>query len=309
MIRNGFKMVGLMLLAAACTSPKADTEEVVEENFNEPIVVRGIDYSLIENKPNETFAIDSFLGYYSGDFRAIKFNAEKNPMWLNKITFHFEKVAGDSVFGRSIVAGNIRPFEGIWTLEDDEINMNLAEPGDDKYDGVFSFAYDKTNQKINGTWTANDSNLAVYERKYDLGKKEFRYDKDLDLPSDMEWADISVILKTFFNKDSSEQFEYEMGEFLTEDVTKINASSHKLTAADVENMYKGDLEVMRNSIYARHGYTFRNRKMRTVFNMVDWYMPMYNDVSNELTPVEEENIALIKRYEEHSERYYDEFGR
>ncbi|MEL6924283.1 MAG: YARHG domain-containing protein, partial [Bacteroidota bacterium] len=87
------------------------------------------------------------------------------------------------------------------------------------------------------------------------------------------------------------------------------ASVDKLTRADVENMHKGDLEVMRNAIYARHGYSFKNRKMRYVFNYVDWYMPVSTDIRAQLTDIEKENIALLKRYEQHAERYYDSFGR
>ena len=86
-------------------------------------------------------------------------------------------------------------------------------------------------------------------------------------------------------------------------------NKEKLDKLDVENMHKGDLEVMRNSIYARHGYSFKNRKMRYVFNHVDWYVPMFTDIRENLTTLEKENIALMKRYEQHAERYYDTFGR
>lgn len=75
-------------------------------------------------------------------------------------------------------------------------------------------------------------------------------------------------------------------------------------------MLKSDMEILRNSIYARHGYSFKTRKMRYVFDTyVDWYIPMSTDVSKELTPLEQENIALLKRYEQHAETYYDTFGR
>ena len=66
----------------------------------------------------------------------------------------------------------------------------------------------------------------------------------------------------------------------------------------------------RNSIYARHGYSFKNRKMRYFFdNYIDWYMPVNTDIRNSLTDIEKRNIELLKRYEEHAENYYDEYGR
>ncbi len=38
-------------------------------------------------------------------------------------------------------------------------------------------------------------------------------------------------------------------------------------------------------------------------------MHISTDVRNELTELEKKNIDLIKRYEEHAEKYYDEYGR
>ncbi len=42
--------------------------------------------------------------------------------------------------------------------------------------------------------------------------------------------------------------------------------------------------------------------------MVELILENSIDVTNELTDVEKKNIALIKRYEEHAESYYDTFG-
>ena len=86
-------------------------------------------------------------------------------------------------------------------------------------------------------------------------------------------------------------------EFLTEDVLKVNASLVKLKKEDIANMHKGDLEVIRNSIYARHGYSFKNRKMRYIFDdNVDWYIPLSTDIRDQLTEIEIANNDLLKRY-------------
>ena len=74
-------------------------------------------------------------------------------------------------------------------------------------------------------------------------------------------------------------------------------------------MYRRDLEVMRNAIYARHGYSFQNRQMRVIFDDIDWYIPVSVDVTAELTELEKANIELLKRYENHAATYYDRFGR
>jgi hypothetical protein len=61
-------------------------------------------------------------------------------------------------------------------------------------------------------------------------------------------------------------------------------------------MYKSDLEVIRNTIYARHGYSFKNRRMRYIFDgYVDWYMPVSVDIRDQLTAVEKQNVELLKR--------------
>jgi hypothetical protein len=38
-------------------------------------------------------------------------------------------------------------------------------------------------------------------------------------------------------------------------------------------------------------------------------MPVIQDVKDKLTPLETKNAALIKRYENYGEAYYDRFGR
>jgi hypothetical protein len=99
-------------------------------------------------------------------------------------------------------------------------------------------------------------------------------------------------------------------ELISEDAVKYNASADELKKEQVENMYKGDLEILRNAIYARHGYSFKGKRMRFIFDTyVNWYIPLYTDIRNELTELEKKNIDLLKRYEEHAQNYYDVFGR
>lgn len=109
---------------------------------------------------------------------------------------------------------------------------------------------------------------------------------------------------------SSYEEDSEKAEAVTKDVLKKNPSASLLKSADVENMYKADLEVLRNSIYARHGYSFKNVRMRELFDSyVPWYMPVSTNVEPYLTDIERKNIELIKRYEKHATKYYDVFGR
>lgn len=240
------------------------------------------------------------LGTYTGGFEASVFNEKRDYVYENRITISIDSLSDDVVTGRSIVAGNDRPFKGNFKPEGKLFKVEAAEPGDDKYDGKFSFTIDPDNKTVAGTWKANDKNLDVTERKYTLTKKEFKYDASLNLPEDVQWAELYGNNPKFPDKFES----------LTADVTKFNASTTVLTKKDVENLYKGDLEIIRNAIYARHGYSFKNRKLRFIFDQyVPWYMPLNTDIRSNLTEIEKKNIELLKRFEEHAEKYYDEYGR
>ena len=91
---------------------------------------------------------------------------------------------------------------------------------------------------------------------------------------------------------------------------KSDSRRYTLKEEWVANQYKGDLEVIRNAVFARHGYSFKDRRMRYFFDQnVNWYIPVSSDVSKELTPLEWKNVELLKRYEKHADKYYEYFGR
>jgi len=92
-------------------------------------------------------------------------------------------------------------------------------------------------------------------------------------------------------------------------VTTINASTKELKEADLKNLKKLDLEIIRNTIYARHGFTFGKKSVRQFFDFVEWYVPISENVESQLTPLEVKNIALLKRFEKYAEDNYDTFGR
>lgn len=245
------------------------------------------------------------IGSYSGAFTASVYDNTKDYVYENRITVFIDSLSGDMMYGHSVVAGNNRPFKGKFTKEGSNYKADVSEPGDDKYDGRFSFKVlideAKTNEiYMEGTWVSNDKKLDVTERKYNLYKKDFSYDPNNELPENVQWAELYGINPKFPDKVES----------LTSDVVKYNGSVKELKKEDLQNLYKGDLEIIRNAIYARHGYSFKTRRIRFIFDQfVPWYMPVSTDVRNDLTELEKKNIDLIKRFEEHAEKYYDEYGR
>jgi len=72
------------------------------------------------------------------------------------------------------------------------------------------------------------------------------------------------------------------------------ASDRYLSNSDVYALSQWDLKIMRNEIFARHGYIFQTDEMRDYFSNKSWYNPRFYDVNNMLSKIEKENVALIK---------------
>jgi len=237
-------------------------------------------------------------GFYTGIFEATKYDPDKE-VFDNQLTICIDSIGEKNIYGHSIVAGNDRPFSGSYHMENNDYIVSVQEPGDNKYDGIFKFAINSKGKSLSGTWHANN-NLPVTERKYKLAYNSYSYSPSFELPGEI----IESPIYGTYNKKTGKQ------EVLTGDVLTLNASQKLLKSSDVENVFATDLEVIRNAIYARHGYSFKNLRMRTLFdNAVDWYMPASTDVTSLLTEIEKKNIELIKRYEKHATKYYDVFGR
>ncbi|HEX6280134.1 MAG TPA: YARHG domain-containing protein [Pyrinomonadaceae bacterium] len=188
----------------------------------------------------------------------------------NKITLLITKAGGGVVSGRTIVGGNDRPFDGTVSLTDGSYNIEAREPGDHRDDGIFRFNIPAADPgELKGTWKPNDAKRP--EKSYTLARKAFSYRADVG-----NWPE---------------------------------ASQRLLKTADVENLTKGELELMRNEIFARHGYCFNRKELRQQFENEEWYVPNTVDIKDFLTEIEKKNIALIKRYEKYAEEYGDEYGR
>ena len=198
-----------------------------------------------------------------------KVTGDSIPVPSNKITLFIDQMEDGAIFGYSVCAGNDRPFRGVYTEDGDKIAATMKEPGNNKYDGVFELVISKNPLSLSGKWTP--FNHAQTTRHYALVRKNFVYQ-----PAAGQY------------KESSQKL---------------------LTSDDVNNLYKDELRLMRNEIYARHGYSFKLRDMRELFDNQDWYMPVATDVRKKLTPTELKNENLIKQYEKYASENYDDYGR
>lgn len=265
-------------------------------------------------------------GSWVGDFTVLERDTtrEAKEKYSNKINIVIKKITADEVTGQSIVAGNSRPLKGSMRRTGNTFYFTLKEPGDDKNDGVFTFEIQKDTLLV-GTWTANNPKKEVTKRKFELTKKEFKYDPNVMLEEVDPYVDYENSKEKLVT-DVEDQEDTEDGEdsisnkkaepymetvyrVASESIFKINSSTQKLKESDVKNLKKIDLEILRNTIFARHGLTFKTKTVRQFFDDVEWYIPISTNVDNQLTTVEKENIVLLKRFEKYAEDNYDSFGR
>lgn len=62
-----------------------------------------------------------------------------------------------------------------------------------------------------------------------------------------------------------------------------------------------ELRLLRNTVYARYGYIFKNDELAEYFKNFSWYTPTYSNVDDKLTDIDKQNLDLIKLYENMSD--------
>lgn len=263
-------------------------------------------------------------GSWVGDFIIAERDESKpeKERYRNTINIVIKKITSTEVIGQSIVAGNNRPLKGVMTKRGDTYHFTLKEPGDDKNDGVFNF--DVVNDTlISGIWKAYNPKKEVTKRKFELVKKEFKYDPNVMLPNEDLYVDFENPKEEKISSPSNEEntaedtlsneedenYSSTLYRMASQEIFKINSSTQKLEESDVKNLKKLDLEILRNTIYARHGLSFKTRTVRQFFDGVEWYIPISTNVADKLTKIEQQNIVLLKRFEKYAEDNYDTFGR
>ncbi|KQB39213.1 YARHG domain-containing protein [Flavobacterium aquidurense] len=268
-----------------------------------------------ENLPKEIRT--DLYGSYVGDFTVLERDTTRpeKENHVNKINIIIKKITETEVTGQSVVAGNSRALSGQMNVDGNTIHFILKEPGNDKNDGVFDFEI-KNDSILVGTWTANNTKKEVTKRKLELTKKEFKYDPNVMLPEEGLYVDYVNPKEEEVTEESDDPEIKDTATYMetvyreaSESIFKINSSTQKLKESDVKNLKKIDLEILRNTIFARHGLTFKTKTVRQFFDDVEWYIPVSDNVNSELTSVEKENVVLLKRFEKYAEDNYDSFGR
>lgn len=258
-----------------------------------------------------------YYGIYTGEFAGMEKvvdqtdGSEYDVSNYKRISLKINRITKDSVYGQSIVNGNQRPFRGVFN--ESTASFVLDEPGNDKTDGRFEVKL--KGDSLTGKWNAFDKTMVKAPSKtLKLTKKEFVYnpnfmlDKDSDL---VDWSNPKEFTEKYTDKETgkTESYKTSKNRIASEEIFKLNASKQKLTEKDLKNLRKLDLEIIKNSVFARHGYSFKKETYRNFFEQTDWYIPVSSNVDNDLSPMEKENVALLNRFTKYAEDKYDSFGR
>ena len=71
-----------------------------------------------------------------------------------------------------------------------------------------------------------------------------------------------------------------------------------LTDEFLSTLSKSEIALLRNEIYARHGYIFNSEEYNDYFSKKSWYTPNSNFDTSDLSELEIKNKDLIIAYEE-----------
>jgi len=257
-----------------------------------------------------------YYGIYMGDFAGKEIiipeiGEEYEGEVFKKISLKINRITRDSVYGQSIVDGNQRPFRGVFN--ETTKSFVLDEPGNDKTDGRFEVTLN--NDSLTGNWNAfNKSAVKAPSKLVRLVRKEFAYNPNFMLSPDndlIDWENPKNFVEKYTDEETgkTESYTASKNRIASDAVFKINASKQKLTERDLKNLRKLDMEIIKNSVFARHGYSFKKATYRNFFEQTDWYIPVSNNVDNDLSAMEKENVALLNRFIRYAEDKYDSFGR
>lgn len=257
-------------------------------------------------EPTKPEMHQELYGSYVGTFSDYEYDGETNTT----MSLNIQMITEDGVQGYSIVNGNKRLLTGTIAVNGSSYTLDLKEPSDKKSDGIFHFAVQ--GDSINGTWKPLIAESKLRTKDIHLAKRKFKYDPAVMLVESDGYMDMTSHKDSIIHPDADDPAFADTLPFYrgaSEAIFHLNASLSNIPEADLKNLKKLDLEILKNTIYARHGYAFKTKVARQFFDFQDWYMPIYDDVDGQLTKTEQTNIGTINRFIKYAQDNYDTFGR
>jgi hypothetical protein len=69
-----------------------------------------------------------------------------------------------------------------------------------------------------------------------------------------------------------------------------------VSGEDIYMLTDEQIDLLRNYIYAKHGYIFKTEYYRRYFSQFKWYRPRYKNVDNMLNKIEQKNVLFLRQY-------------
>jgi hypothetical protein len=120
------------------------------------------------------------------------------------------------------------------------------------------------------------------------------YDGESDLNGILHFYNDSIF--EFTSIFSSNALRILLGE-----VNILNSRYRELDIFSLSQLDNRVLRLLRNMIYARHGYRFNSNDLTAFFSRFDWYNPRFNNVDNLLTSTDKIHIQMIQAFENRNE--------
>lgn len=130
-----------------------------------------------------------------------------------------------------------------------------------------------------------NSSLHYLELAHDYGYNMHDFPKYQDLINKLYKSKSSDQPSTYYNEDYSK-----------DNTTYLlpNSDSMYLSIDDLNGYNKETLALMRNEIYARHGYIFKTEPFKTYFNSKSWYIPSSSFKADSFSGLNSYEIANVK---------------
>ncbi len=291
-----FVIAAVLLLMVGCK--KTESYEPVLAKNGKMVNSRGLDLDKLGAVIADEYL--EFYGIWEGDIISDEFDSSR--VWVK-----IQNIQEGKVTALVIINDQQDYVSGKYESSDGKFSVNLKKGSGNRERCIFEL--NQIEDKFEGTYFAKKGDKGS---KVSLVHKVFKYDANAMLETD-QVIDLTKTKKdeiTYTDEEVKKNtYERAGNRYTSENFSNLNSSTQELTEAQLKNLYKIDLEILRNTIYARHGYIFKREYLRHLFDNTTWYVPVSENVEASLTPLEQKNIKLISRMEKYAQDHYSYFGR
>lgn len=142
----------------------------------------------------------------------------------------------------------------------------------------------------------SDDEVKIITEEIKPNSEEENAEKESDIADETSEEQEIETEGTFSDKGSTEEIDY-TNEDIEKDAFLFPSDSVLITEGELEKLDDKTVELIKNEIYARHGYIFTNRALKKYFESFNWYEPNEEYSPNLLNPTEKANLKTIKKFQ------------